>query len=95
MNPYSVIIRPLLSEKSTLTREQEGKYTFLIQREADKKDVQLAMEKLFNVQVVKVQTLITRGKIRRRGMHTSLAPKQKKAIVTLAQGQKLNIFEDQ
>jgi len=95
MHPYSVIIRPVLSEKSTLTREHEGKYTFLVRREASKEDVKKAVEKLFDVQVVGVNTMITRGKVRRRGMHASLSPKQKKAIVKLGEGQKLSIFEDQ
>ena len=62
MNPYSVIMRPALSEKSDVVRENEGKYTFEIRRDATKEDVKAAVEKLFSVNVVKVNTCITRGK---------------------------------
>lgn len=95
MNPYSVIVRPILSEKSTLSRENEGKYVFLVRCQASKKDVKSAVEKLFDVKVSSVNTLITRGKSRRRGLHVSLSPKHKKAIITLGEGQKLSLFEDQ
>lgn len=93
MNPYSVIMRPALSEKSDVVRENEGKYTFEIRRDATKADVKSAVEKLFSVNVVKVNTCITRGKYRRRGAHVSLGSNKKKAVVTLKQGQKLDIFD--
>jgi len=93
MNPYSVIRKPALSEKSDLVRESEGKYTFEISRDATKADVKAAIEKLFEVEVSRVNTCITRGKYRRRGAHVSLGSKKKKAVVTLKQGQKLDIFE--
>lgn len=95
MNPYDVLIRPVLSEKSNKVREDVGTYTFRIQSNATKSDVKRAVSRLFDVKVEKVQTLITRGKIRRRGMHFGKPSKSKKAIVKLAQGEKINIFEDQ
>ena len=60
-----------------------------------KDDVQRAIEKIYNVKVAGVQTMVTRGKIRRRGLHLSLESKCKKAIVTLAAGAKLPLFEEQ
>lgn len=93
MNPYSVIVRPVLSEKSDATRERETKYTFEIKRDASKYDVKAAVEALFDVKVSRVNTCITRGKMRRKGMHVSMSSNKKKAVVTLQQGQKLDIFE--
>ena len=92
MNPYSVIVKPVLSEKSDSIREAEGKYTFQIMKDATKADVRAAIEELFDVQVQSVRTSITRGKYRRRGAHVSLGSKKKKAVVTLSRGQKLDIF---
>mgnify|MGYP003683221779 CR=1 FL=1 len=95
MQPYSVIIKPVLSEKSNEIRENEGKYTFVIRRDATKDDVKSAVSKLWDVEVAKVQTLITRGKVKRRGANFSKPTKTKKAIVTLVEGAKLSLFEDQ
>lgn len=95
MHPYSVIIRPIVSEKSTDMREKEGKYVFLVRREATKDDVRKAVSKLWDVKVEKVQTLINRGKIKRRGVNFSKPVKSKKAYVTLAEGAKLPLFEEQ
>lgn len=95
MNPYSVLIKPLLTEKSSFAREDKNKYTFLVRKDATKYDVKKAIEKLFEVSVKSVNTNITRGKLKRRGTNISLTPKKKKAIVVLAEGQTLKIFDDQ
>ena len=95
MQAYDVIVKPILSEKSNEVREAEGKYTFQVKRDATKDDVKKAVSKLWNVDVLKVQTMITRGKIKRRGANLSKPTKTKKAIVTLAEGAKLPLFEDQ
>ena len=96
MNPYDVLVRPLISEKSNKARENSSQYTFQIQMKATKKDVANAVKKLFDVDVDKVQTSIAHGKWRRRGMYMSNRPKgSKKAIVTLKKGQTIKIFEDQ
>lgn len=95
MNPYEVLIKPVLSEKSNAEREVGRKYTFLVKSQATKVEVKAAIESLWGVKVTKVNTLITRGKVRRRGMHLHLSKAAKKAVVALAEGQTLPIFEDQ
>ena len=95
MHPYDVLLRPLLSEKSNEVREKEGKYSFQVRIDATKRDVKRAIEKLYDVPVEGVQTLITRGKIRRRGQYLSKRPgKSKKAVVTLGEGAKIPLFDD-
>ncbi len=95
MQPYSVIIKPVLSEKSNNLRENEGKYTFIVKRDATKDAVKKAIAKIWDAKVEKVQTIVVRGKIKRRGTNFSKPVKTKKAIVTLADGAKLPLFEDQ
>jgi large subunit ribosomal protein L23 len=95
MNPYDVVIRPLLSEKSVSIREKESKYVFLVRNKATKCDVKSAIEKLFSVDVTDVNTAILRGKIKRRGVNVSKSSNKKKAYVTLKAGQKIKIFDDQ
>ena len=95
MHPYSVILRPIVSEKSNETREAHGKYTFLVRRDATKHDVRRAVERLWNVKVAGVCTILTRGKVKRRGQQVYKASNQKKAIVTLAEGAKLPLFDEQ
>ena len=95
MNPFSVLVKPVLSEKSLNYREKEQKYTFLIQKQATKLDVKKAVEKVFEVEVQSVNTSIRRGKVKRRGMVVSLDSAQKKAVVTLKPGHKIKMFEDQ
>jgi len=94
VNPYSVLQKPLLSEKSNRGRENENKYTFLVETKASKTDVKKAVEKVFNVSVVGVTTLITRGKVKRRGNNVAKLGNTKKAVVTLKEGEKISLFED-
>lgn len=95
MNLYSVLKRPVLSEKSNQAREKLQKYTFIVDKKATKDDVKEAVEKIYSVNVVRVATAITRGKEKRRGMRMFLESSKKKAVVTLSEGQSLKIFEDQ
>jgi large subunit ribosomal protein L23 len=94
VNPYSVLLKPLLSEKSNRGRENENKYTFLVEPKSSKTDVKKAVEKVFSVSVVGVTTLITRGKVKRRGNNISKLANTKKAVVTLREGEKISLFED-
>jgi len=95
VNLYNVLVRPVLSEKSNDARENAGKYTFEVNMKSTKEDIQRAVEKIYNVKVTGVQTMVTRGKVRRRGLHVSMDSKCKKAIVTLTAGTKLPLFEEQ
>jgi large subunit ribosomal protein L23 len=94
MNPYSVIKRPHLSEKSADMLRTNGQYAFFVEKKATKHDVKQAVEKLFDVNVLKVTTAITRGKHKRRGAQYFLSDSQKRAVVTLSEGQTIPIFEE-
>ena len=94
MNPYDVIVKPIVSEKSNDIREKLGKYSFEILRSATKNDVKKAVAKLWGVKVKTVTTSIKRDKIRRRGAFVTKPGLSKRAIVTLEEGAKLPLFEE-
>jgi len=85
----AVIHRPVLTEKS-MRGAEERKYTFEVAAEANKLTIKDAVERLFNVTVTKVNTVTIPGRMKRRGARTFRAPGYKKAIVTLAPGQKID-----
>ena len=95
MNPYSVLLRPIVSEKSTDARDFTNCYQFHVAPSATRTEVKIAVETLWGVKVAKVNTLLQRGKLKRRGKHIALSEKRKKAMVTLAEGQTLPLFEEQ
>jgi len=90
MNPREIIRRPILTEKS-LRGNEGGKYTFEVALGATKFDVRAAVEQIFSVQVRKVNVINTPGRIRRRGRYTFQAPRRRKAVVTLALGNKIDL----
>ena len=94
MNFYDVLQAPLLSEKSTKLKDTEGKYVFVVHKDSTKDDVKKAVEALFSVHVLKVNTSITRGKFRRRGQYQVLGSNYKKAVIKLRAGEKIAHFED-
>lgn len=87
MNVHDVILYPLISEK-TMLGISDLKYTFKVRKDASKVDVRNAVEKIFNVKVLKVNTINVRGRKRRRGRIIGYTPSWKKAIVALVPGQK-------
>jgi large subunit ribosomal protein L23 len=94
-DPYQIIERPLLTEKS-MDLSHSGKYTFRVASDANKIEIAEAIEKMYKVKVTKVNTLTVRGKMTNRGMRASRkgrTPDWKKAIVTLAPGQTITLFE--
>ncbi|MBI3946826.1 MAG: 50S ribosomal protein L23 [Armatimonadetes bacterium] len=93
-DPYLVVERPLVTEKSTAAAEQ-GKYTFKVHPDANKIEIREAIEQIYpNVHVTKVNTISVRGKPYRLGRYkTRKHPDWKKAIVTLRQGESIEIFE--
>jgi len=92
LHTYDVIIRPLITEKATILAG-DSKYAFEIDRRANKRQVRDAVQTACNVRVTKVNTMNVHGKRRRVGARMSKAPDWKKAIVTLAQGDTIQIFE--
>lgn len=95
MQPFDVLLKPIISEKSTDLREFANRYTFLVHMKAGKVDVKRAIKLLYNIEPESVRTIITRGKMKRRGNRAYRTGNFKKAIVKLPQGEKLPIFEDQ
>jgi large subunit ribosomal protein L23 len=92
-DPFQVIERPLLTEKS-MDQSHHGKYTFRVNKDANKIEIADAVEAIFKVKVVKVNTLIVKGKKRRVGRFPEgKTTDWKKAIVTLRAGQTITMFE--
>jgi large subunit ribosomal protein L23 len=92
MNSRQVIIEPVVSEKSYALMA-DGKYTFRIDDRAHKTQVKRAVEEIFDVEVVEVRTLTVRSKPKRRGLHRGYTRSWKKAIVQLAPGDRIELFE--
>lgn len=92
MSKYHSIIRyPSITEKNTMLREQ-NKYVFEVDRRATKPEIRRAVEKLFDVEVVAVNTMVVKGKRKRMGRFVGYRPNWKKAIVKLAGGQSIERF---
>lgn len=92
-NPHEVLIKPVVSERSTGLME-ESKYTFEVDKKANKIEIKHAVETIFKVNVVDVNTMNVPGKKKRQGKFEGMTPSWKKAIVTIKAGQRLPIFED-
>lgn len=104
--PEQIIKRPLLTEKGTALKETGGRpdenldpdvvspqLLFEVARDANKVEIRHAVEKLWNVTVVKVRTAVVRGKEKRMGRFVGRRAAWKRALVTLAPGQKIEFFE--
>ena len=87
-----VIIRPMVSEKSYAGIEQ-NRYTFLVHRDANKTEIKEAVQKIWGVRVLSVNTLNRKGKVKRFRYTQGKRPDQKQAVVTLAEGDSIEIFE--
>jgi large subunit ribosomal protein L23 len=90
---HQVIVRPLVTEKSTAQLERNGAYTFVVDKDANKIEIAKAVEALFNVKVRDVRTMRYAGKERRVGKHIGRRASWKKAVVTLRAGDTIEIFE--
>jgi len=91
-DPRSVIIRPVVSEKSYDLIEDHNTYTFEIDPRSNKTQVKHAVEQIFGVRVVRVNTQNRRGKHKRQGWIIGRRPDRKRAMVTLAEGDEIDIF---
>jgi len=90
---YDVIKRPIISEKSTALAEVGNRYAFEVAVKANKQEIRDAVQRLFNVKVRNVHTLVMHGKVKRVGRFETKKSNWKKAIVTLAEGQKIDFFQ--
>jgi large subunit ribosomal protein L23 len=90
--PHDIIIRPVISEKSYSLIDQ-NKYTFIVDPRAGKTEIRQAVEEVFNVRVVAVNTLKVPPKPKRQGMSQGRTPARMKAVVTLAEGDSIEFFE--
>jgi large subunit ribosomal protein L23 len=93
MTPYEIIKIPLVTEKSTIQKEADNQLTFEVDRKANRVEIRHAVEKIFNVRVVKVRTMQMKGKVKRVGRILGKRRDWKKAIVTLAKGENIEFFE--
>lgn len=91
-NPHDVLIKPMISEKS-MGLMAENKYSFFVDRAANKIEVKYAVETLFRVTVLNVTTRNIKGKLRKMGRYQGFRPSTKRAIVTLKPGDKIEVFE--
>lgn len=92
-NIHDIIIKPVLSEKS-MNLQAENKYTFIVDKNANKTEIKNAIEKIFNVKVEKVYTLNVKGKPKRMGRFIGRTSDRKKAIVALKAGQTIKLFDN-
>jgi large subunit ribosomal protein L23 len=92
-NPRSIILKPLVTEKGSRLREQGNKYLFSVLPDANKLEIKRAVQDIFNVKVKDVQTIAVRGKVKRMGVFQGKRPDWKKAVVTLEEGQSIDLFE--
>ena len=89
MNPYEIIIRPIDTEKTRYQASEFGKYAFEVHPRANKIEIGRAVEAIFEVKVTKVHTSIVPAK---RGWRSYRGP-WKRAVVTVAAGQRIDVFE--
>lgn len=90
-NPRDILIRPIVSEKSYGLMD-EGKYTFEVDPRANKTEIKIAVEQIFDVKVVSVNTINRKGKTRRTRYGLGKRKDVKRAIVTLGEGDALDVF---
>ncbi len=91
-DPRDVIIRPVISEKS-YAQIDHGKYTFEVAQGARKEEIKKAIEDIFKVHVVAVNTIAMRGKKKRQGYTSGKTRSWKKAVATLREGERIEVFE--
>lgn len=90
---HEVVVRPLITEKTSAAYQDRGEYTFQVHPDASKPQIRQAIEELFGVKVTGVWTSNVRGKEKRMGQSVGRRPNWKKAIVKLKEGDTIEIFE--
>ncbi|MBI4011218.1 MAG: 50S ribosomal protein L23 [Candidatus Rokubacteria bacterium] len=92
-DPRQVVLRPLVTEKATTLKDEHNQVSFQVAMDANKIEVRQAVEAIFKVKVTGVRTQVVFGKEKRMGRYLGRRPSWKKAIVTLGQGSKIELFE--
>jgi large subunit ribosomal protein L23 len=93
MNIYSVIIKPHVTEKTSLGSDSSNTVAIVVDKEANKIEIKQAVENLFKVKVADVRTVTVAGKVKRSGKTYGKRSNWKKAYVTLQEGQSIDFFE--
>ncbi len=91
--PHEVLIRPLLTEKMTALRESANKVAFVVRRNSNRIEIKRAVETALKVKVERVNVQNVKGKTKRLGRYAGKRADWKKAIVTLKEGEKLEVYE--
>ncbi len=92
-SPHTILLRPILTEKTAAAREALNKVAFEVAPDANKIEIRKAIESVFNVRVTKVNVQIRRGKTKRLGKFSGLRGNTRRALVTLAEGDSIELFE--
>ncbi len=92
-NPRDIIFEPVVSEKSYDLIQEKNTYTFVVDKRANKTEIKQAIADIFDVRVVRVNTINRKGKLKRTGWKMGRRSDTKRAMVTLAVGNSIDIFE--
>ncbi len=93
MNQYDIVLRPIITEKSSFAKEASNQYVFEVARDANKIEIARAVEQLFKVKVLSVRVMNKEGKKRRLGRFSGKRPDWRKAIVKIGPKDKISFFE--
>lgn len=93
MNTYDIIKRPLITEKTSIQKENYNQITFEVDRKANRVEIKRAIENIFNVNVATVKTMQIKGKTKQRGRIVGKRRDWKKAIIKLMPGERIDFFE--
>ena len=93
MIQYDIIIRPVVTEKTSIQKEDFNQVSFEVDRRANRVEIRRAIEKIFNVKVADVKTMQVKGKVKQRGRIVGKRKDWKKAIVKLMPGERIDFFE--
>ncbi len=89
---YEIIKAPIITEQSTKLIESQNRYTFKVEKSANKVEIKKAIEAIFNVNVISVNTVNVLPKYKKMGKYEGFKPAYKKAVVKIAEGQKIEAF---
>lgn len=96
MKPSDILIKPILSEKANKLSEKQNRYSFVVDKKANKLEIKKAVEQFYGVQVSEVNTIVVPSKAKSRytkaGFVNGRKPSKKKAIVTVAEGETIDIY---